>query len=495
MKTRYKFPIAIILITTGIFLFTIKVDRVDTNLRADEGQTNGVILTSTSAIQQTFTTNRSSISNIGFYLRPTAKQIPAGDITMIIYQNSQSLDSATVSTAFIDVEGLTRFNFANPVNIDPGQPVTASLQVTSVIDGAIRLQLRELSQDQDPTTVSLTINSTTSARPAGFQTYSPIHPPLALQIGGLFILVSILLFIPSLAIYSLGAALIFTIPVAGSTDLKLLIFATTAIALSGMILLLRSFNIPRLPALFGAHIFAFNTWFLLQLADGRQIYSLLALLPLIYILVVFRARTVLPLPDRLLKNPSPLKGRGLGEGYSWLYRLSSLHSPNHRNLIIPIIIFTAVLLLLAAPSSLLVPLNDHANPRDIFLDPIQSLNSAKIIGAGWSNFGAYVGLINLTLAIIGIIWRIKKYWPLAALGLIAYFLTQLAPVTFFTPQHLTIFTVFSLAFFAAWGLLWFRQFFSLDTSGQFRKFITVIISLIALIALLDLWQVSATVWT
>lgn len=464
MNQKYKIPLAIILVISGLLLLTVKVDRIATNLLADEGQTNGIVLTSTSNAEQSFTTNRSSISNIGFYLRPTAKHIPTGDITLTLEQLEQLdqiLSTISVSSAFVDVEGITQFSPAAPINIDPASLVTASLSVSPPLDGAVRLQLRELSEEQDPSTVSLSVDNELSPRPAGFQTYSPIHPPLAIQIGSLLLLFAILLFFPLLPIYAIGAALIFTIPIAVPTDLKLLIFVTTAIALSGMFRLLKAYKVSPLPCLFGAHIFAFNTWFLLQLGSDRQLYSLVALLPLLYTLVAFR---------------------------------QAVPSVHRRILIVATVILIVVILFFSSFSSLVVDINNHAHPRDIFLDPVQSLDASKVPGADWSNFGAYIGLINLFAAIIGIIWKVKKYWQVAALGLIAYLLARLAPSTFFTPQHLTIITVFSLAFFAAWGLQGLREFFSLNASPALRKIITAIILLITLVALLDLWQVSATVW-
>jgi hypothetical protein len=289
------------------------------------------------------------------------------------------------------------------------------------------------------------------------------RPQLARQLAGLALLGAALLLVPHLLVYILGLAAIFAVPGGGLAGFNWLLFAYAAVALAGMILLLHRGRVTLIPALAGAHAFAFSTWFPLHLQGGRPLYALAALLPLLYVLILGR-REVSTTRRRRLWSAALLFAAVIGYLAPVLPEISSV------------------------PQAI-------ARPRDVFLDPNQAMAALKVgSDITWDHFGSYVGLINMALAAIGLVAYGREQKGIAAaglLGILAAF-TPLArlPGLPFPPQHLVILATFAIAFFAGCGLSALQRFLEAPPHSRDRSVI-VSIALVALIALLDVWQVAS----
>ncbi len=457
---------AFLTILGSLLLFTT-TDREFINLQPTEGASHAIVLDSSKTYQQTFTATRPSISQLGLFLSPPTINTPSDNISIIVSSRNKKLAEEIIPTEFINKGSATQVTFSPPIYISTGDTITFAIQVPPSLDKKIRIQERVPDPSFSTANVAFYINDVKQNSPLGYQVDFVYRPALAIQLGGFIILLAIFNIFPSLQLYIIGVSFLFSLPLILLNNFSWPIFIFTSIALAGMVLLLNRHKLTLLPVIFGAQAFAFSTWLPLHATADRSIYAILALLPLLFVII----------PKNII-------------------------SKNRRKKII--IAAALTVLLLSIFSSINIPVKISpltANPRDIFLDPIQPPSSIKVIGASWDHFGSFLGITVLSLAFIGIIWQGPKHKAILITGIIGALLALVPPITsLFTailpvpPQHLIILTTFSLAYFSAWGLFGLQQYLRPQkTSTHMTDILSIsLIGIITFIALFDLFNVAAT---
>lgn len=447
MKRTYRNAAAsILLLLVGAALFTARTDREYINLQPSEGVPHGIVLESGHVYEQTFIARRPNLTRLGIFLRPAAEPLPADTLTVTI-NHSQGQRTLELPASVIDPEGATYLRLAPPLRTTLGEPVRFTINVPPSVSRALRAQIRERDRTFDAANVALTIDGSPQANPLAYQVYHRYQPSLAIHFGGLAVLAAVLLWLPVLPLYALGASAIFMAPASALGEWDVLLpFAYAAVALASMSALLKHHGASLVPALTGGHAFAFSTWYILHAAAGREQYAVAAALPLLF----------LPHPRR------------------W----------------VAIALFAVVVAALASSSSLPPMTATVAHPRDVFLDPNQTAAAVKVTEANqplpWSHFGSYLGPINIVLAGLGLMAQGRQRRQVLTAGI-------LGALFAFTPlsrPHLVILLTFALAYFTGQGMQSLRRF--LDPQPHTRdKIVTVVVFLISLLALLDVWQVAA----
>lgn len=450
-----KLALATLLALTGLGFFFIRADRQFIDLAPSDPF---IVLTSNSIVEQTFLTSEPNLSRVNLYFKPTIRTLPVEDITISIKSDEQTLGTSFASTSFIDGEGFTNFNFDPALNTRAVDQLTLTIHVPPTLDGALKLRQRDFDGSFDPSTYQLTVNGQAQDDPIAYHVYTKTTPPLAIQLGGLLLLAPLLLYVPHLAIYIITVAALYVIPAALLTkDPNLLIpFIYSAGALAGMYTLLRSYKIDLIPALAGAHLFAFTTWLPLHWTAGRELYAALYILPLL--VLAFR------------------------------------RPPHHsaKRILLTILLLIVAILSIASWQLPSQPVNlPPAQARDIFLDPVQNPLADKVSNISWSHYGAYIGVITSLLTLIGIAWQGWPHKGYLLTGILALTIILSAPSLIIPSPHFSILVIFSASYFAAWGMQALKNIIS---RSRHDRVATTVIAAITLLALLDLWQVAAHIF-
>jgi len=480
MKPILKYILIITLICAAFLLFFVNSDREFIRYLPQEGEPFSIVLRSDSIYQQTFASSRHTISRLSLFIRPSVSSpLPAKSFIVSVHQADHLLAQQAVATSFIDDGGATQVQFTPPITTEPGQILSFSISVPPALSGKIRAQT--VNQDDKPVTddISLTIDSSPQPQPLAFQLYYGFRPPLSFQLSILLLLAATLLLLNRplnspipLAIYIIATAAAYISPSIIVGDFSFTLLLAFFLAQLTMILLLYSYQLPAPVIFLGANAFAFSTYFPLHVYAERDKLIIFALLPALFWLTKSKKSRHIFLTALLVLSLSLL---------IFLPYASSEHKPVH-----------------------------VANLKDILLDPNQIPTTDKFHAAyyalqipkgdpnvidqygGWDHFGSYFGLINLSLALLGIVIHGKKHWPILLLGALAIivsansFITpHLATIFFFPPQHLIIISSFALAVFAALGLNSLWRFL------KYNPLTNTIIYLIVFIALLDLLNVSS----
>lgn len=449
-----RFILILALSSAGGLFLLVKTDREFINLAPSAGAAHGVELRSHSTYEQSFIATRATITRLGLFFMPITEDLPDATITVAIKRAGKIITEQSLSAAFLDGENFSQIRFHPPLAVTDGEQLTVSISVPPALDNTLRLQQRQPDATFSTANVSFSVDSQVQDAPAAYQVFYAWRPSLAVQIGGLLILAALFLIIPSLPLYVLGTSILFIAPALLFKSFPLIDFFYAALALSGMTMLLREHKLPLLPALFGAHVFAFTTWLPLHALAGREYYAAFALLPL-------------------------------------------LVSPRRRQLL-PVIILAVFLIILFGHWTPLPSFPDQvADFRDIFFDPNQVPDSQKVPGYTWDNFGSYIGMVSATLSLVGLIWQGRRHKLIVLIGLagallaLIPFLTKtLAHFLPLPPTHFIILTTFAAAYFAAFGLYGLRRYLQPIRHVKDLVVQTVIV-LLVIIALLDLWQVAA----
>lgn len=466
-KNNLRLSFSVFLSILGILLLLTTTDREFINLQPTEGAEHSIILESSKTYQQTFTATRPSISRLGLFLSPASRDIPSDNVSIIVSLKGKTVAEKIIPAEFIDGGSAAQVNFSPAIYVSTGNSITVEVRVPPSLNKKLKIQERLPDSSFSTTNVAFYIDGTKQASPLAYQVDFAYRPALAIQLGAFVILIAILNIFPYLQLYIIGISSIFSLPLLLLGNFSWPIFIFTSIALAGMVLLLDRRKLTLLPALFGAHAFAFSTWLPLHDTAGRNMYAALALLPLLFLIIP---------RDALNQN----RRKKIITAAALIILLLSIFS----NIGIP---------------DKIAPLTAH--PRDIFLDPIQPPSSIKVIGASWDHFGSFLGLTVLSLAAIGIIWQGLKQKAILITGIAGALLALIPPITSLSanilpvpPQHFIILTTFSLAYFSAWGLFGLQQYLRPPPTSTHSKniLITVIISIIAFIALFDLFNVAAT---
>lgn len=442
-----KVTVSVLLLLAGAALLSTDTDREYINLQPSEGEPHGVVLESERTYAQTFIARRTTITRLGVFLRPAAPEDPDSELTLTI-RHGESERIMPISTSLIDPEGSTFVRLQPPFRTAHGEPVTFALSVPPAASRTVRAQVRERDSTFDASNVVFTIDGAPQANPLAYQVYHRYQPSLAIQLGGLALLGASLVWLPLLPLYVLGASALFLAPALFLGERNMLLpYIFSAVALASLTALLREHGAGLVPALAGGHAFAFSTWFILHHTAGREPYALAAALPLLF----------------------------LPKARRWA----------------AVLLFFVVVVTLASWTAAPEKVFATAHPRDVFLDPNQTIAAIKVTAAdgqplSWSHFGSYLGPINVGLAVIGLMAHARQRRSLLIVGLIG----GLAAFTTIARPHLVILLTFALAYFAGQGLQSLRQFLDPDPHRS-DKVVAGLTAALALLALLDVWQVSA----
>ena len=481
MKTIYRLSLITVFSLAAIALFFVNSEREFVSFQPLEGEVAGIILRSDTTYQQTFTIDRHSISRLSLFLRPVTDQpLPADVLEIAVSSPDAILAKTIIPVSFLNRDGVTQINFTPALATEPGDPITFVLSVPPKLSGLLRAQTIDLANDPHLSDTSFMVDDAAQPTPLAFQLYYNYRPPLAYQLAiYLLFLVFLLasrrsLLHPSVLLaYVVFSTIAFLSPAAMlgyySWSLTLAFIAS----LSGTILLLQSYNLTPSAVFLGANAFAFSTYFALHAQAGRDQLLVFSFLPLVLWFIHIKIRP----------------------NYRWVLVIALLA-------LITSLFFSPYQS--PSPKPALV-----ANLKDILLDPNQIATADKFQAAylalqipqgdpstivqsgGWDNFGSYIGIINLSLALIGLAASAKRYWLITLLGLVGLFLAA-TPITlllinrlFLPPQYLIILLTFALAFFSAFGSFKLYRFLGPSRVTSF------IIYSITIFALFDLLNVTS----
>lgn len=472
---RKIFVSVVLLIIAGL-LANARADRLFLDLRPSEGGANTIIFDHGKEYKHSFIAFRASLSRLGFYIRALQDELPDAAITLQLWRGDSLIITKEIPTVFLDETGAAEIHFNPPVATQVGETLLAVLSIPPELHQKVGWQLRVQDETFNPAHAKSFINNSELANPAAYQAYVAERPTVALQLAGFMTLGVLLWWLPkrnmvaryaSLALYALAVSHLQAVSVITVGAYPFLLIISQAIALAGMYLLLRRY-MTIVPSLFGAHLFAFTTWYALQLGAGRPWYLMASLLPLV---VLAAQRLLQPIARRV--------------------------SP--RVMVVGVVAVLAIILFVwrglaglpaAAPGAIV------AHPRDVFLDPHQVSDSLKSLSEDvalpWDHFGAYTGIPYILAAAVGLgRGRTHKVMLLflasaALVSLVPAAASAAALVLPLPPAYLVILVVFALAFFAGHGLQILYNFL-----GKKDRLVRVLLAAIALLALFDLWQVGA----
>lgn len=481
MTIVYRLLLIILCLSLAAAFFTVNSEREFIIFNPQEGELAGIVLQSGHDYRQSFTVYRRSLSRLSLALRPTIETaLPNHSFTFILYSGSAAPLTKSIPVSFIDREGVTRIDFDPPLFTNPGDTISFSLSIPPELSGLLRAQTVNIADSPDLAATSFTIDNQPQPVPLAWQMFYDFHPPLSYQLGIFLLWLAfwLVLRLPLshpvvLSSYVLAAVIAYLSPAVFLGQYYWLLALSSVAAMAGMILLLRSLSLSAPLVLFGANAFAFSTFFALHSYAGRPQMLAFSLIPLLCFLFI------------------------------------NTH-PKRRLLLLAITIICLLIFLFAAPyhspavSPLLV-----ASLKDILLDPNQIPTADKfqaayyalqiprgdpsvVVQSGWEHFGSYIGFINLSFSLLGLLFYARRFWLVALIGLAGltisalpfttpYFLSRL----WLPPQYFIILLSFALAFFAAFGLSKLQSFLRDSRLTQF------IIYMIAIFALFDLLNVTS----
>lgn len=478
MKTLCRLLLIAVFLLAAAALFLVTSEREFVSYEPLEGELSGIILRTNTSYQQTFITNRHSISRLSIFLRPATDQPLPNDVLGITITSSDAvLNNTVIPVSFLNRDGATQVNFSPSLATQPGDLITFVLSAPPALSGLIRVQPTDLINNPDISDISFSIAGAAQPSPLAFQLYYNYRPPLSYQLA--IYLLFLVIWLASrrsllhpliLTAYVLFSTIAFLSPAAMLANFYWSLTLAFIVSLTGMLLLLRSYQLPPAAILFGANAFAFSTYFALHAQAGRDKLLVFSFIPIILWLIHVRPKSTY----RLVFGLVPLLL------LAWLF-FAPYQSPLPRPALV-------------------------ANLKDILLDPNQIAAadkfqasylalqipqgdpSAILRSGGWDNFGSYIGIINLSLALIGFAALARRYWFTALIGSTGLLLAA-TPLTlllvdrlFLPPQYLIVLLTFALAFFASFGLLKLDRFLG---PGLVASFIVYSITIFALFDLLN----------
>lgn len=478
MKTLYRLLSVAVFLLAAAALFFVTSEREFVSYQPLEGELSGIILRSNTVYQQTFITDRHSISRLSLFLRPVTDQPLPDDVLGITITSSEAvLNNTVIPVSFLNRDGATQVNFSPSLATSPGDSITFVLSAPPALSGLIRVQTMDLINNPDISDISFSIGGVTQPSPLAYQLYYKYRPPLSYQLA-IYLLFLVIWLVSRrsllhpliLAAYVILSTIAFQSPAAMLTNFYWSLTLAFIVSLTGMLLLLRSYQLPPAAILVGANAFAFSTYFALHAQAGRDKLLVFSSIPLLIWFILVR------------KKPA----YRLAFGFILLLLLAGLFFAPYQS---------------PLPRPALV-----ANLKDILLDPNQIATadkfqasylalqipqgdpSAILRSGGWDNFGSYIGIINLSLALIGFSALARRYWYITLLGSTGLLLAA-TPLTlwlvsrlFLPPQYLIILLTFALAFFASFGLSKLSRFLG---PGLVTSFIIYSITIFALFDLLN----------
>jgi hypothetical protein len=270
---RSRSVAALLLVLIAAPLLLVHSDREFSNLTPTAGRAFSVPLLTKNSYTQTVFAQHASLTRVGVFLQAGTKNIPDGTVSITVASAHGDTRTAVFPSRSIDSEGSTQAHFDNPLATTPGEKLTITLSVSPSLNNLVSLQTRENDGSFDPATLQFYINGQPQAQPFAYQMYYDYRPPLALQLAGILVFVAIALLAwprlqrrPLLAqalAYGAYASLLACIPALTAGHLPLALFATKALIAAIFMYFLQP-KVGWLPALAGAHVAAFTSWFALH---------------------------------------------------------------------------------------------------------------------------------------------------------------------------------------------------------------------------------------
>lgn len=259
----------------AILLLLVRTDREFINLTPSPSSTqNSVSLEAGHVYTQRFPATRSSVSRVGLYLRPQARNLTQAAVAVDILVNGQVRAQEKVSTSFIDAEGVSEIRLRSPLPVSPNAEITIVLSVPPELSGQVGILTRLPDETFNPDYAHFAIDNKPNPATLAYQVYYLYRPPLAWQVAGVILVVVLSLWFPGLVssqkgiiLFGLLLAGLYALPATLFGSLPWAVILITAIAFGCMSWFLRRFALS-LPALIlGASIFAFTTWWPLHFAN------------------------------------------------------------------------------------------------------------------------------------------------------------------------------------------------------------------------------------
>ena len=273
MSKKIRYIIITTLLVVGVALLFTTTDKKYIHLTSTEGSPHTLQLETGKTYTQSFINERLTISRIGFDFVTLKRNLPNDAISLTILQNNKEIHKAEIPIIFITNDGASDIHLRPALAVEQGQKVDIQITVPKSLSKNIGIQLREPDDTFDTNKVQLYIDDEQQEAPAAYLVYHLERPPLPLQVGLLLILGAIYMASgkswgkqPKITqpLCALFFALLFSLPaMLNGSFPALLIIIQTAILLITYRYLRKSINNP-LPAMFGASIFAFTSWFIMH---------------------------------------------------------------------------------------------------------------------------------------------------------------------------------------------------------------------------------------
>lgn len=474
-KNFVKITVFVMACGWSLFLSRIQVDQLVVNVPQAEGIANGIVLDQGKTYEQIIVLNRPlEVTRFGLFIRPLVDPLPTDSLPITFQQKGQLSTERLLAIEAISSEGVSYISFDPPIFIAAHEPLHITLHPPAKVSGKLRLQQNVPNLDEPTIPPVLTIAGQPQSKPFAFHLFIHAHPAFAWQIAGLIVLVSLSWVLAdwgrrhvtwSIWLYAASVSGLFLVPALFFGKSLLALWLVETVALAGMIIWLRRLNLSLPATLLAAHTFAFTTWFALQQYTGVYWFVAAATLPYI----ARAAKGVTATTMKSAAQPGWLLGG-----------------------IVALTLCLGLMAIRIYPTSFLT---DTAYLRDILFDTYQAPLTHKVTSsAPWYYFGAYVGLMNAALALLGGIWKIPSNWRFALVSMLATTLAIYPPLTRalnqwwpFPAQSLIIITVLAIAYYAGWGLEGIQVYL-----GKRDRLVRGIAIAIMVIALLDLLHVSAT---
>lgn len=456
-----------LLLVAALLLYRVHVSQVFVLFAPAEGISQGLILETNKKYHIDVPTFPPHLASVGVHLR-SLSQLPNSVLTFEIIQADNIKGTSAILTSHINPNDASHARLDPPLTLYPKLPLRITLTIPPELDQKIRLQQIDVAQTEETVAEALqhvrfSIDDIQQTKIPGYQLSASVAPPSAKQLAGILVIIAIGMLVPAkrrvstigFLIYSLALpfAFLWSLPPNASWPLTQVLIH--AVALFGMILVLRHQQLSTIAILFGAHAFAFSSWFALKASNENSLTALCAAsLPLVILLWQQSQKKITKMSIAALAAAAIL-------GIAWQAG---------------------------------APITDTASLRDIFLDTNQMPYSSKVeSSAAWHHFGSYLGIPVIGLATLGALARFSRTKKWVGAGIITAFLatssTVAALVASLLPQSLIIITTLALAYLAAHGL---------DTLEQYlgnNKLSRLLAAIIMAISLLDLFQVGNTVIT
>lgn len=261
----------------GISIMLIRADRV--LVRAEPGDYPLVPLMSDTTYNQRIDIVGGRLGKISLFFRKRRDSEIAKHVAIAIQDERGSIRRTTIPLTVIADHGATRIPLHKPFLMQHSGIMELSISVPKELSGILELQTSSIDKNNSKNKHPLMIDGNAQEISLAYEIFENSHPPLALQIGGLF-MVSAIYFMMSTSV----AANFFPLVFAGVASL-LYIFPSRGVNSGSLLIIIiqsvvflfvyyashHFFHRSYHAALAGAIIIAFTTWWPLHIAHVRSL--------------------------------------------------------------------------------------------------------------------------------------------------------------------------------------------------------------------------------